>query len=80
MKIPLCIFCNLTVVNVVLFIGWDFSIDCCYCALLNGILSWTHENDSIVHKINSNGYLWYHARHLSVIKRKEQEIDVAVSS
>ena len=63
----------------VYFVGWDFSIDCCYYALLNGILSWTDANDIFVHKVNSNGYLWYHARHLNEIKRKEQEIDLAVS-
>lgn len=65
-------------VTLFLCIDWDFSVDCCYYALLNSILSWTHANGIIVHKINSHGYLWYHAKQLSDIKKKEQDIDITV--
>ena len=61
------------------FADWNFTVDSVYYSLLTSLLSWTDANDNIVHNINSNGYLWYHARHLSVVKIKEQEIEVTVS-
>ena len=63
----------------VFFADWNLTVNSVYYALLTSLLSWTHANDNIVHNINSNGYLWYHARHLSVVKIKEQEIELTVS-